>query len=323
MKAIVITAPGDPSVLQVRERPVPVLKENEVLIQVKAAGVNRPDIMQRKGLYPPPPGASVDIPGLEVAGIIEQKGTGVTRWQKGDKVCALLTGGGYADYAVADSGLCLPVPHGWDDASASSLPETVFTVWHNVFQRGRLQAGERLLVHGGSSGIGITAIQLGVAFGARVFATAGSAEKCAACIALGAANCVNYKEADFETALSAEGADVILDMIGGTYTPRNIRLLRQEGRLVFINAMQGNELVMDVRVIMQKRLTITGSMLRSREIPFKVALAREIEKHVWPILANGDFRPVIYQKIPMQDAAKAHAMMESSRHIGKIILLNA
>jgi putative PIG3 family NAD(P)H quinone oxidoreductase len=322
MKAIVISQPGDPSVLVTAERPVPVPTANEVLIQVKAAGINRPDILQRKGHYAPPPGVVADIPGLEVAGIIEQCGAAVTRWKKGDRVCALLAGGGYAAFATVDAGQCLPIPAGWTEAEAASLPETIFTVWHNVFQRGRLQAGERLLVHGGSSGIGITAIQLAKAAGAIVFITAGSADKCNACTALGADKSINYKEEDFETVLQPEGADVILDMIGGDYIPKNIRLLLPEGRLVFINAMKGNEAHLQVKDIMQKRLTITGSTLRNRPIAFKAALAREIEEKVWPLLENRQFKPVIYRSFPLSQAAQAHELMESSAHTGKIILVN-
>jgi len=322
MKTIVITKPGGPDVLEMQERPMPVPGSNEVLIKIMTAGVNRVDILQRAGHYPAPPGVAPDIPGLEVAGDIVQCGDKVSRWKTGDRVCALLAGGGYADYAAVDAGHCLPVPKGWDYAQASSLPETVFTVWHNVFQRGRLADNENLLVHGGSSGIGITAIQLGKAFGARVFATAGSGEKCADCIALGATDCINYKERDFEEVLKDEGADIILDMIGGDYIPKNIRLLRPEGRLIFINAMKGNKFELEVRTIMQKRLTITGSTLRSRDIAFKAALANEVEKHIWPVIESGKFKPVIYKKFLMNEAAKAHALMESNAHIGKIILEN-
>jgi putative PIG3 family NAD(P)H quinone oxidoreductase len=322
MKAIVVTKPGGPNVLQMQERKMPVPRQNEVLIKIMAAGVNRVDLFQRAGHYPPPADAPADIPGLEVAGAIEQCGASITRWRKGDRVCALLAGGGYAEYVAIDGGQCLPVPHGWNYDEASTLPETVFTVWDNVFQRARLVAGEHLLVHGGSSGIGITAIQLGKAFGAKVFATAGSKEKCQACISLGATDCINYKEADFEEVLQPLGIDVILDMIGGDYIPKNIRVLRPEGRMVFINAMKGNKFELEVRAIMQKRIVITGSMLRNRETDFKVALAREVEKHVWPIIEQGQFKPVIYKKFPMYEAAKAHALMESSEHIGKIVLEN-
>lgn len=321
MKAIIITRDGGPEVLEIAERPVPQPLANQVLIRVLAAGVNRPDIAQRKGQYPPPPGASPDILGLEVAGIIEQCGDTVTQWKIGDSVCALLAGGGYADYAVANADHCLPVPRGLSYDEASSLPETVFTVWHNVFQRGKLKSGENLLVHGGSSGIGITAIELGKAFGAHVFATAGTAEKCAACIALGAEKCINYKEEDFEKALANDGADVILDMIGGDYIAKNIRLLKTEGRLVFINSMKGADGVFKVSDIMRRRLTITGSTLRNREPEFKAQLAAEIRESVWPLLENGKIKPVIYKTFMLDDAREAHTLMESSEHTGKIVLI--
>ena len=322
MKAIVITEPGAPEVLALEERPIPQPAAGQVLIKVKAAGINRPDVAQRKGVYPPPPGASKDVPGLEVAGIVEQCGAFVNRWKPGDKVVALLTGGGYAKYAVADAGCCLPVPAHWSFVEASSLPETIFTVWHNVFERGRLQKGENFLVHGGSSGIGITAIQLAHAFGANVFATAGSEEKCKVCLSLGADVCINYHKEDFEEALTGKGADVILDMIGGDYTAKNIKLLKTEGRLVFINAMKGAEVGFNVSDIMRRRLTITGSMLRSREPAFKARLAAEIEKYVWPLLENKKFKPVIYRTFPLAEAFLAHTLMESSEHIGKIVLIN-
>ncbi len=328
MKAIVITQPGAPEVLQIREREKPTPDRSEVLIKVYAAGINRPDVFQRKGNYPPPPGAPQDIPGLEVAGVIEQTGADVTDWKPGDRVCALLAGGGYAEYALAQAAHCLPVPgsFGKEFAEAASLPETVFTVWHNVFQRGRLQAGERFLVHGGSSGIGITAIQLAKAFGAEVFATAGSDEKCAACDALGANITINYKNSDFEEVLKELGADVILDMVGGDYIPKNLRLLREEGRLVFINTMKGNKVRADDEVdfglIMRKRLTVTGSTLRNRDHAFKAALTSDIRQNVWPVLEKGLFKPVIARTFPLTEAAEAQALMESSDHIGKIILLN-
>lgn len=322
MKAIIIPHSGPPNVLQVQERAIPKPSSNEVLIKVYAAGINRPDVAQRKGVYPPPPGAPADIPGLEVAGVIEECGQNVERWTKGAAVCALLAGGGYAEYAVANAGHCLPVPDGWSFAEACSLPETVFTVWHNVFQRGRLQSGENFLVHGGSSGIGITAIQLAKAFGATVFATAGSDDKCKACVVLGADICINYKKDDFEEALKSEGADVILDMVGGDYIPKNIRLLKTDGRLVFINAMKGGESAFSVSDIMRRRLTITGSTLRNREPEFKAQLAAEVEKRVWPLLNSKKFKAVIYKQFPLTEAANAHALMESSEHIGKIVLVN-
>ena len=321
MKAVIITQPGSPEVLQVQERAVPQPLENEVLIKVKAAGVNRPDVAKRKGQYPAPPGAVADIPGLEVAGTIDQCGALVSRWKPGDNVCALLSGGGYAEYATANAGHCLPVPPQWSFSQASSLPETVFTVWHNVFQRGRLQSGGHLLVHGGSSGIGITAIQLAKAFGARVFATAGTDVKCKACLTLGADRCINYKKEDFYEALKHEGADVILDMIGVDYIPKNIQLLKNEGRLVFINAVKGAKAELDIFDIMRRRLTITGSTLRNREAAFKVSLAAEVEKKVWPLIEQQKFRPVIYREFPLSEASKAHALMESSEHIGKIVLV--
>jgi putative PIG3 family NAD(P)H quinone oxidoreductase len=320
MKAIVITQPGAPGVLQLQDRPVPQPGEGELLIRVKAAGVNRPDIAQRKGHYPPPPGAPQDIPGLEIAGIVEECGRGVERWQSGDAVCALVSGGGYAAYCLAKAEHCLPLPEGLDFIGAASLPETVFTVWHNVFQRGKLGKGEHLLVHGGSSGIGITAIQLAKAMGAQVFATAGSDEKCRTCESLGATLCVNYKKDDFEAVLKEPGIDVILDMIGGDYTPKNLRLLHAEGRLVMINTMQGNKVEIDLNYIMRQRLTITGSTLRNRESSFKASLAAAVEKNVWPLVASGVFKPVVFTTFPLADAAAAHALMESSDHTGKIVL---
>lgn len=325
MKAIVITRPGAPEVLQPAEREMPEPAAREVLIKVYAAGVNRPDVFQRKGNYPPPPGAPQDIPGLEVAGIIERVGAQVTSWEPGDRVCALLTGGGYAEYALAHEGHCLPLPRGFDFIQAASLPETIFTVWHNVFQRGHLRAGEHFLVHGGSSGIGITAIQLAKAFGTTVFTTAGSDEKCAACDALGADRSINYKTSDFEDQLMELGVDVILDMVGGDYIPKNLRLLREEGRMVFINTMKGGKVKgadeVDFSLIMRKRLTVTGSTLRNRDDAFKSALAAEIREQVWPVLERG-FKPVIAGVFPLAEAARTHALMESSDHIGKIILVN-
>lgn len=321
MKAIIITKPGGPEVLKMEERLIPVIAENEVLISVKAAGINRPDIAQRQGKYPAPQGASVDIPGLEVSGIIEECGKGISRWKKGDEVCALLSGGGYAEYVAAPGGQCLPKPKGFSFEEAASLPETMFTVWNNVFQRGALKPGENFLIHGGSSGIGVTAIQLAKAWGAKVFTTAGSEEKIKACLSLGADKAINYKEEDFEKILEDEGVDVILDMIGGDYVPKNMRLLHADGRMVFINAMKGGEMDLNIRDIMKKRLTITGSTLRNRDAEFKSSLAKEIEKHAWPIIEHGKFKPVIYKTFPLSDADKAHELMESSEHIGKIVLV--
>lgn len=319
MKAIIISDAGAADVLQLVEREIPVPGENEVLIRVKAAGLNGLDIAQRKGVYPPPPGAPPDIPGVEVSGIIESCGANVKLWNAGDKVCALITGGGYAEYCIADAGSCLPVPTGLSFAEAASLPETIFTVWSNVFQRGQLKAGENFLVHGGSSGIGVTAIQLAKAFGANVYTTAGSDEKCAACTALGASMSINYKTQDFEALLQEIGIDVILDMIGGDYTPKNINILRPEGRLVFINANTA-ALQANVFKIMQKRLSITGSTLRSRDNGFKASLAIEVLERVWPLIENGIYKPLIYKVFLLKEAAQAHQLMESSRHIGKIIL---
>ncbi len=320
MKAIVITAPGPPDVLQLQEREKPQPKPNEVLIRVKAGGVNRPDISQRKGDYPPPADVPQDIPGLEVAGTIEEIGAEVTAWKTGDAVCALLGGGGYAEFAVVDARHCLPVPNGWSFTEAASLPETIFTVWQNVFERGRLKAGETFLVHGGSSGIGTTAIQLAKAFGAEVYATAGSGDKCKACEDLGAKRSINYKTEDFEEALKDTGADVILDMIGGDYILKNIRLLKPDGRLVYINAMKGGKAEIDVIDIMKKRLTLTGSTLRNRDASFKAQLSVAIKEQVWPVLEAGKFKPVVYKTFKLKDAAAAHQLMESSEHIGKVVL---
>ncbi|GAB2788002.1 putative PIG3 family NAD(P)H quinone oxidoreductase [Hymenobacter luteus] len=321
MNAIVITQPGGPEVLELRQLPLPVPGPHEVLLQVAAAGVNRPDVLLRQGKYRGSGDVSGLVPGLEVAGTVAQCGAAVTRWQPGDAVCALLTQGGYAEYAAVDARHCLPLPTGWTPTQAASLPETVFTVWHNVFQRGQLQPHETLLVHGGSSGIGVTAVQLARALGSKVAATAGSAEKCAAVRALGAEWAINYKEADFEAMLAAAGGvDVILDMIGGDYTPKNLRLLREDGRLVFINAMQGSTASFNALEVMARRLTITGSTLRPRSAEFKAALAAEVERHVWPLLAAGSVRPVIHATLPLTQAADAHRLLESSAHIGKIVL---
>lgn len=320
MKAIVITKPGGPEVLQIQDREKPSPKPNEVLIRVKAAGVNRPDIFQRKGSYPPPADVSQDIPGLEVAGIVESIGSEVIQWKTGDLVCALLGGGGYAEYAVVDARHCLPVPAGWSFIEAASLPETIFTVWQNVFLRGSLKSGETFLIHGGSSGIGITAIQLAKAFGAEVYATAGSDEKCKACKDLGAKRSINYKNEDFEEVLKDIGMDVILDMIGGDYIPKNIRILKPDGRLVYINAMKGGKAEIDVTDIMKKRLILTGSTLRNRDASFKAQLSAEIKEYVWPVLEAGKFKPVIYKTFKLEDAAAAHQLMESGDHIGKIVL---
>lgn len=324
MNCIIISQPGAPEVLQLAERPTPQPQNGEVLIRVMAAGVNRPDVAQRKGSYPPPPGAPRDIPGLEIAGVIAELGPGCTRFQVGDRVCALVIGGGYAEFCTAPEGQCLPIPGELLFTDAASLPETFFTVWSNVYDRAKLQPGETLLVHGGSSGIGITAIQMGKATNNPVYVTAGSDEKCRFCEALGATKAINYKTDDFKTAIAnltdGKGVDVILDMIGGDYTQRNIQSLADEGRLVMINMMNGKDVALDLSTVMRKRLYITGSMLRSRDTAFKAAIAGNLEKYIWPMIAAGVIRPVVYQVFPLADAAGAHQLMESSEHMGKIVL---
>jgi NADPH2:quinone reductase len=310
-------------VLVAGERPKPSPGAGDVVIQVAAAGVNRPDIAQRKGMYPPPPGAS-DIPGLEIAGEITALGPGVTTFAIGDEVCALVTGGGYAEFCVAPAVQCLPVPRGLTLIEAASLPENYFTVWSNVFDRGKLVRGESLLVQGGSSGIGVCAIQLGRAFGARVFATAGSPEKCEACERLGAQRAINYRIEDFvevvKSATGGRGVDVILDMVGGEYVPREIAALAEEGRLVMISMMYGAKTELDLRAIMGKRLTLTGSTLRVRSPEFKGAIARSLREHVWPLLECGTVKPVVHATFPLERASDAHRLMESSAHTGKIML---
>ena len=320
MRVIAIKQPGGAEVLHVRQQVRPQAAPHEVLVRVHAAGVNRPDVLMRQGKYAGSGDVSGLVPGLEIAGVIEQCGAAAPRWQVGAAVCALLPAGGYAEYAVVDARHCLPVPPGFSMSEAAALPETVFTVWHNVFQRGGLQVGETLLVHGGSSGIGTTAIQLAKARGSRVAITAGDDAKCAACLALGADWAINYKAQDFEEVLKTEGVDVILDMIGGEYIAKNLRLLKDDGRLVFINAMQGAKGEFNALEMMQRRLSITGSTLRPRSAEFKAALAAEVERHVWPLIAEGKFRPVIYENFPLAEAAAAHRLMESSAHIGKIVL---
>jgi len=324
MIAIEIREPGEPDVLVPVERPTPTPKSGEVLIKVAAAGVNRPDVMQRLGKYPPPPGAS-DIPGLEVAGTVDQIGPDVTGWKIGDAVCALVAGGGYAEYCAAPSPQCLPVPRGLDLVSAAAIPETFFTVWTNVFERGRLDTGESILVHGGSSGIGTAAIQIARARGARVFATARSPEKCRACEQLGAERAINYKETDFLEAVRAStggrGVDVVLDMVGGEYFARNIDALAVEGRLVEIATLHGAKAELTIPTIMQRRLTITGSTLRARSVADKGAIARAVHTHVWPLLESGAVKPIVYQTFPLQHAADAHRVMEAGNHIGKLVLI--
>ena len=327
MSCVEISQPGGPEVLLTAQRPTPTPENDEILIKVAAAGVNRPDALQRAGAYPPPPGAS-DLPGLEVAGTIAAVGADVTRWTIGDSVCALTPGGGYAEYCLTHADHALPIPHTQNGplpmTEAAALPETVFTVWANLFQRAGLKAGESVLIHGGSSGIGTTAIQLAAITGARVFATAGSAEKCAACVRLGAERAINYREEDFVTvareATAGRGVDVILDMVGGPYLPRNFDLAAPDGRIVNIAFLQGGAAEVNFAPAMVKRLTWSGSTLRPRTIEFKAALAREIEATVWPLIAQGRFAPVMDRSYPLAQASQAHARMESSEHIGKIML---
>jgi putative PIG3 family NAD(P)H quinone oxidoreductase len=324
MIAIEIREPGGPEVLVPVERPTPQPAAGEVLINVAAAGVNRPDVLQRRGKYPPPPGAS-DIPGLEVAGTITAIGDGVPGWHVGDEVCALVAGGGYAEYCVAPAPQCLTIPRGLDLTAAAAIPETFFTVWTNVFDRGRLKPGESILVHGGSSGIGTTAIQLARALGSRVFATAGSAEKCAACERLGAERCINYRDTDFVAAIKeltgGRGVDVVLDMVAGDYVPRNLEVLAMEGRLVQIGTLGGQKAEINVHVIMQRRLTFTGSTLRVRPIADKAIIAAAVRDQVWPLIESGAVKPIVHATFPLREAAAAHRLMESSTHIGKIVLL--
>jgi NADPH2:quinone reductase len=324
MKAVIITQAGGPSVLQIAERPKPAYSDNEVLIQVMAAGVNRPDVFQRKGNYPPPAGAPQDIPGLEIAGIVVAIGATVTHLMVGDKVCALVMGGGYAEYCNAPEAQCLPIPDSLSFAEAASLPETFFTVWSNVFDRAALKRKETLLVHGGTSGIGVAAIQMAQTLGHKVYVTAGSDDKCRFCETLGAVKAINYKIENFADVImeitDGKGVDVILDMIGGNYTEGNIKSLAIEGRLVLINTMNGNNAQVDLAQVMRKRLVITGSMLRSREVEFKGKIAQNLKETIWPLLACGDIKPVIHSVFAAADAGKAHELMESSTHIGKIIL---
>lgn len=327
MRAVEIGAFGPPEGLRVVERPRPVPAPGEVLIAVEAAGVNRPDVIQRLGKYAPPPGAS-DLPGLEVAGRVVDAAPAADgspmRWQVGEAVCALVAGGGYAELCAAPAPQCLPVPAGYSMVEAAAIPETFFTVWTNVFERGRLAAGETFLVHGGTSGIGTTAIQLARAFGATVFATAGSSDKCAACVALGASMAINYREDDWGAALLAatggRGVDVILDMVGGDYVARNLDLLAPEGRLVQIAFLKASKTEIDLMQVMRRRLTLTGSTLRPRSVAEKGAIAAALETHVWPRLAARAVAPVIHATFPLAEASAAHRLMESGAHIGKIVL---
>lgn len=323
MTAIEIREPGGPEVLVPGTRPLPRPGEGEVLVKVAAAGVNRPDVLQRQGGYPPPPGAS-DIPGLEIAGTVAALGEGAAGWSLGDQVTALVAGGGYAEYCAAPAAQCLPVPKGLTLAEAAAMPETFFTVWSNVFDRGRLRAGESFLVHGGSSGIGTTAIQMAAALGATVFTTAGSAEKCQACVELGAKAAINYREEDFVAAVKeangGKGVDLILDMVGGDYVQKNIDLLAPDGRLVSIAFLQGPKVQVNLLPVMLKRLTLTGSTLRARSVDFKGRVAASLRDKVWPLVEQGRIRPVMAERFPLAEAAAAHRLMESSAHIGKIVL---
>jgi putative PIG3 family NAD(P)H quinone oxidoreductase len=323
MSVIEIAAPGGPEQLQLKSRPVPQPGEGEVLVRVAAAGVNRPDVMQRQGRYPPPPGAS-DLPGMEIAGEIVALGAHVTPWSVGDKVTALLPGGGYAEYALAAAPLCLPIPAGITMVEAAAIPETFFTVWTNLFDRGRCQPGDTVLIHGGTSGIGTAAIQLATVWGARVFATAGSDDKARACERLGAVRGINYRTEDFVAVLREQtggnGVDVTLDMVAGSYVARNLEIAAIEGRVVVISLLGGSRAEVNMGVILAKRLTLTGSTLRSRTIAQKAAVAEAVRQNVWPLLAAGRIRPVIHAQFPLAEAAEAHRLMESSNHIGKIVL---
>ena len=323
MRAVEIAKPGGPEVLKSVMRPVPAPKANEILIKVAAAGVNRPDVLQRSGNYPVPPDAS-DLPGLEVAGEVAARGAAVTMWSIGDKVCALVHGGGYAEYCVAPEATALPVPQGWSLTEAASLPETFFTVWGNVYDRARLAPGESLLVQGGTSGIGVSAIQMAKATGNRVFATAGSDEKCAACLRLGADKAINYRTQDFAAEIKAatggKGVNVILDMVGGDYVPKELKSLADDGRLVFIAFLRGHKSELDINEVMRRRLTLSGSTLRPRPVEFKGQLARNLRENIWPLIEAGKIRPEIYKTFPLANAAEAHRLMESSQHIGKIVL---
>jgi putative PIG3 family NAD(P)H quinone oxidoreductase len=323
MRAIEIAGPGGPDVLRVVERPVPEPRAGDVLVRVAAAGINRPDIMQRMGKYPPPPGAS-DIPGLEISGAIVAV-RDVERLHVGQHVCALVTGGGYAEYCAAPAEQCLRIPEAVTERHAAAIPETFFTVWTNLFERGRLQAGERVLIHGGTSGIGTTAIQLARAFGATPFATAGSEEKCAASRRLGAARAINYHVEDFVAAVGAEtageGVDLVLDIVGGDYLPRNLECLRLHGRLIQIGLIGGSKASVELHAILQKRLTITGSTLRARSVAEKGAIARALEEKVWPLLDRGEVRPIVHAEFPLERAADAHRELESGRVIGKLVLV--
>jgi NADPH2:quinone reductase len=323
MRCVEISKPGGPEVLVAAERPAPSPKPDEILVKVAAAGVNRPDVLQRMGRYPVPPGAS-DLPGLEIAGEVSALGSAARKFKVGDKVCALVSGGGYAEYCTAPEAQVLRMPKGLSALEAASLPEAFFTVWSNVYDRARLAPGESLLVQGGSSGIGVTAIQLAAAMGNRVFATAGSDEKCAACVRLGAEKAINYRTRDFlaevKSATDGKGVDVILDMVGGDYVPKELKCLADDGRLVFIAMLGGSKTELDINEVLRRRLVVTGSTLRPRPVEFKGAVARRLEEVVWPLIEAGKIRPVIYQTFALAQASEAHKLMESSQHIGKIVL---
>ncbi len=323
MTAIEIARPGGPEVLVPATRPVPAPGADEVLVRVAAAGINRPDLLQRQGNYPPPKGAS-DIPGLEIAGEITAVGTAVSDWKIGDTVCALVAGGGYAEYCAVPAGQCLPIPQGLGMVEAASLPEAFFTVWANIVDRAAIKSGEWLLVHGGSSGIGTAAIQIGRALDARIVVTAGTAEKCAACVALGAERAVNYREEDFVAVVKeltgGKGVDVILDMVGGDYIPRNIEVMAPDARMVFIAFLRGAKAEVNFLPVLLKRLVITGSTLRARPVAEKAAIAAALRRRIWPQIEAGTIKPVVFKTFPLAEASEAHRLMESGTHIGKIVL---
>jgi len=323
MRAVEIAKPGGPEVLVPASRPLPAPKPGEILVKVAAAGVNRPDVLQRMGLYPVPADAS-DLPGLEIAGEVVACGAEARMWKVGASVCALAHGGGYAEYCAVPEVQALPLPRGLSMVEAASLPETFFTVWSNVYDRGRLKPGETLLVQGGSSGIGVTAIQMAKAMGNRVLATAGSDEKCAACVKLGADKAINYRTQDFQAevlaATGGKGVNVVLDMVGGDYVPKELKCLADEGRLVFIAFLRGPKTELDINEVMRRRLVLTGSTLRPRPVEFKGAVARSLREHVWPLIEAGKIKPVVFKTFPLAQAAEAHRLMESSQHIGKLVL---
>lgn len=322
--SIEITGPGAPEVLKPASRPVPQPAHNQVLIKVAAAGINRPDVFQRMGFYPPPPGVT-DIPGLEVSGTVVATGAQVEDWSMGDKVCALLSGGGYAEYAIAEASLCLPVPANLSLVEAAALPETCFTVWHNLFERAELKAGEWLLVHGGSSGIGTTAIQMATALGVNVITTAGSDKKCAICEELGAVKAINYNRDDFVEvckALTESGVNVVLDMVGGDYVQKNFSACAPKARIISIAFLRGSNVQVDLLPLMLKQLVLTGSTLRAQPLENKARIAAGVESQVWPLIAEGKFKPMVHRSFPLGQASEGHALMESSQHIGKIVLVN-